>query len=73
MKTSIINGSEVSRLSVAIQNLVLDGNSYHDVDTSTVNSIGKYILQHVYPILLSDIKGITPSASRIVLKGVFKL
>ena len=54
-------------------NLVLDGNSYHDVDTSTVNSIGKYILQHVYPILLSDIKGNTPSASRIVLKGVFKL
>lgn len=54
-------------------NLVLDGNSYHDVDTSTVISIGKYMLQHVYPALLNDVQSITPSASRVVLKGVFKL
>lgn len=54
-------------------NLVLDGNSYHDVDTSTISSPGDYMLHHVYPALLSDVQSVTPTASRVVLKGVFKL
>jgi hypothetical protein len=53
--------------------LVLDGNSYHDVDASTIGSVGQYMLQHVYPVLLNEVQGITPTASRVVLKGVFKL
>lgn len=53
--------------------LVLDGNSYHDVDTSNISSIGYYMLHHVYPALLSEVQSVAPTASRVTLKGVFKL